>query len=226
PALHLRDHRDGSVLLDVGVRALVDEAALRVIHRIARPGGEHVVVERRAAGGAAVGRAPFQEGVGLRVADQVVLADGLAHLAVGAVGAGADGLGLGRLLEVGAQAVNQDLLDQAGARAAGTGRLGVLLDLVHGEQALLAHRLDDGALAHAVAAADLVAVGHRRGQVLAAGAGIAHGGLAEGQGVAALADRAAVLDLAEIPGAVAGVAIQAGADQAVVADHQLLVHAT
>src|SRR5690606_5551122 len=224
-ALHLRHHREGAVLLDVGVRALVDEAALRVVHRLARPGREHVVVDRRAAGGAAVGRAPFHEGVGLGVADQVVLADRLAHLAVGKAGAAAHRLGLGRLLEVGAQAVHQDLLDQAGARAAGAGGLGVLLDLVHGEQALLAHRLDDGALAHAVAAADLIGVGHGRGAVLAGGAGLAHRGLAESQGVAAPADRGAVLDLLEVPGAVGGVAVQAGPDQAVIADHQLAVPA-
>src|SRR5690606_12754619 len=224
-ALHLRDHRESAVLLDVGVRAFVDEAALRVVDRLARPGREHVVVDRGTAGRTAVGRAPLHEGVGLGVADQVVLANRLAHFAVGAVGAGADRLGLGRLLEVRAQAVHQDLLDQAGARAAGAGRLGVLLHVVQGEQALLADRLADGALAHAVAAADLVAVGHARGAVLAAGAGVAQRGFAEGERVAAVADRAAVLDLAEVPGAVPSVAIQAGADQAVVLDHQLLVHA-
>src|SRR5690606_19092079 len=223
PALHLRDHRERAVLLDVGVRALVDEAALRVVDRLARPAREHVVVDRRPAGGAAVGRAPFHEGVGLGVADQVVLADRLAHFAVGAVGAAADGLGLGRFLEVRAQAVHQDLFDQARARAAGAGGLGVLLDLVDGEQALLAHRLHYRALAHAVAAADFVRITHVRDPVLAAGAAVAQRGLAEGQGVAAVSDRRAVLDLPEIPGAIAGIAVQAGADQPVVADHQLLV---
>src|SRR5690606_20706745 len=222
-ALHLRHHREGAVLLDVGVGALVDEAALGVVDRLARPGREHVVVDRRAAGGAAVGPTPFHEGVGLGVADQVVVADRLADLAVGAVGAAAHRLGLRRLLEIRAQAVHQDLFDQAGARAAGTRRLGVLLHLVHGEQALLAHRLDDRALAHAVAAADLVGIGHGRGAVLAAGAGVAQRGLAEGERVAAVADRHPVLDLPEVPGAVAGIAVEAGAHQLVVADDQLLV---
>src|SRR5690606_38864377 len=175
------------------------------------------------AGRAAVGRAPVHEGVGLGVADQVVVADRLAHLAVVAVGAGADGFGLRRLLEVRSQAAHQDLLDQAGAGAAGTRRLGVLPDVVDGEQALLAHRLDDGALAHAIPAADLVGIGHRGGAVLPAGARIAERGFAEGERVAAVADRAAVLDLAEVPGAVAGIAIEAGADQPVVLDHQLPV---
>src|SRR5690606_34359819 len=41
-ALHLRDHRKRAVLLDVGVRALVDEAALWVVDRLARPAREHV----------------------------------------------------------------------------------------------------------------------------------------------------------------------------------------
>src|SRR5690606_12732154 len=105
----------------------------------------------------------------------------------------------------------------------GTRRLGVLLDVVDGEQALLADRLDDGALAHAIAAADLVGIGHRGGAVLPAGARIAERGFAEGERVAAIADRAAVLDLAKVPGTVAGIAIEAGADQLVVLDHQLPV---
>src|SRR5690606_5432412 len=119
---------------------------------------------------------------------------------------------------------HQDLLDQPGARTAGAGGLRVLLDLVHGEQALLAHRLDDRALGHAVAAADLVGVGHRGGTVLAAGAA-ARRGFAEGESAAPVADDAGVLDLLEVPGGVAGIAVQAGADQPVVLDHQLPVAA-
>ena len=60
-APHARNHRVRAVLLDVGVRALVDEARLRIVLRLLRPGRDQVVVERRTAGRAAVGRAPFEE---------------------------------------------------------------------------------------------------------------------------------------------------------------------
>src|SRR6185312_638392 len=60
PAPHARDDGVGAVLLDVGVDPLVDEAALLVVAVFARPGAGQVVVQRRAAGGAAVGGAPLQ----------------------------------------------------------------------------------------------------------------------------------------------------------------------
>ena len=59
-APHARHHRIGAVLLDVGVHALVDEARLVVVAVFARPGAEQVVVQRRAAGRAAVRRLPVQ----------------------------------------------------------------------------------------------------------------------------------------------------------------------
>ena len=52
------NHGIGAVLLDVGVAALVDGAALRVVQRLLGPGADEVVVDGRAAGGAAVGRFP------------------------------------------------------------------------------------------------------------------------------------------------------------------------
>ncbi len=87
------------------------------------------------------------------------------------------------------------------------------------------YRLADGALAHAVAAADLGAVGHARGAVLALVADVAEGALAEHQVVADLRDVVALAQQPEVPAAVGGVAVQAGADQLVVLDHQLLVDA-
>ena len=60
-APHARDHAVGAVLLDVGVAALVDEAALRVVLRLFGPGADQVVVDGRAAAGAAVGGLPFHE---------------------------------------------------------------------------------------------------------------------------------------------------------------------
>ena len=52
-APHARHDRVGAVLLDVGVDALVDEARLVVVGVFAGPGAEQIVVERRAALGAA-----------------------------------------------------------------------------------------------------------------------------------------------------------------------------
>src|SRR5690606_3704015 len=177
PAPHARHHRIGAVLLDVGVHAFVGQARLAVVARLAGPGRQQVVVQRRPAGGAAVGRAPFHEMHGIGDRHQVVLADGLAHLAVGQVGAAAERL-LRLGLDVGgaAHAVDQDLFHQPGAGSARAGGLGVLLDLIDGEQALLANRLDDGAFAYAVAAAHLGAVGHADGAILAGVAGVAADG--------------------------------------------------
>src|SRR5690606_37408961 len=92
-APHAWDHAVAAVLLDVGVRAFVDEAALRVVLRFLGPGADEVVVDRGAAAGAAIGRAPAHAGEGLRGAGVLVLADGGAHGRVAVVGAAAEGLG-------------------------------------------------------------------------------------------------------------------------------------
>ena len=55
---HPRHHRVGAVLLDVGVRALVDEARLRIVLRLVRKAGDQVVVDRRTTLVAAVRRLP------------------------------------------------------------------------------------------------------------------------------------------------------------------------
>ena len=225
PAPHARDHRIGPVLLDVGVAALVDEARLRIVHGLLRPGGDQVVVERRTAGRAAVGRLPVQAVVDLVQLDQVLLEDGVAHLLVAELGASAHGLLLRRGRVVAARGEHQQLLDQAGAGAAARAGLGVLAHLLQREQALLLDRLADGALGHAVAAADLVAVGHRGGLVVALVADVADVALAEHQLVPDVADLAALAQQLEVPAAIDGVAVQAGADQLVVLDHELLVDA-
>ena len=131
--------------------------------------------------------------------------------------------GRGRVVAAGGG--HQDLLDQAGARAAGRAGLGVLAHLVDGEEALVLDRLADRALVDAVAAADLGVVGHGGGLGVALVAGVAEVGLAEHQLVADVAHAAAVAQQLEVPAAVHGVAVQAGADQLVVLDHQLLVDA-
>src|SRR3546814_7724209 len=58
PAPHARDDRVSAVLLDVGVQALVDEAALLVIDIVAGQRAEKIIIERRAARRTTVGGSP------------------------------------------------------------------------------------------------------------------------------------------------------------------------
>src|SRR3546814_17610606 len=87
--------------------------------------------------------------------------------------------GLGFDVGRAAYAIDQYLFDQAGARTARADRFGVFLDLVHGEQALFADRLYDGALAYAIAAADLGRGGTAGDTVFAGVACVAAGAFAE-----------------------------------------------
>src|SRR5690606_39092848 len=225
-APHARDYRVGAVFLDVGVGAFVDQARLRVVLGLARPGGNQVIVECRATGGTAVGCLPVHEGHGVAQAGQVVVADGFAYLAVGQLAAAANGF-LAFRLDVcrTADGTDEDLLDQADAGTAGTAGLGVLLDLVHREQAVLLDGLDDGAFAHAIAAAHFHAIGHVGGAALALVANIPGGTFAKHQVVANGRDIGLFTDLPEIPAAIGGITIQAGADQHVILEYQLLVDA-
>ncbi len=75
-APHARDDAVGAILLDVGVAALVDGAALRVVLGLLGPGADQVVVDGRAAGGAAVGRLPFHEGGSTSSSGQQVVLGG------------------------------------------------------------------------------------------------------------------------------------------------------
>src|SRR5208337_2517734 len=50
PAPHAWDDRESSVLLDVGVNPLIDEARLGVVLVVEREGAKQIVVERRPAG--------------------------------------------------------------------------------------------------------------------------------------------------------------------------------
>ena len=74
---------------------------------------------------------------------------------VAVIGAVAQRLDLRRRRIVAAEREGEHLLDQAGAGAAGRRRLGVGAHVVEREQLLVLDRLDDRALADAVAAADL-----------------------------------------------------------------------
>jgi hypothetical protein len=131
--------------------------------------------------------------------------------------------GVARVVATGGE--HQQLLDQAGALPQTGAGLGVLAHLVQREQALVLDGLADAALGDAVAAADLVAVGHRGGLVVALVAHVADVAFAEHQLVADVGDAAAFAEQLEVPAAVHRVAVQAGADQLVVLDHQLLVDA-
>ena len=155
-----------------------------------------------------------------------MVTNGLAHLAVVEFAAAANGLLAFRLdVRRTTDGIHQDLLDQACAGPAGAGGLGVLLHVVDGKQAVFLDRLDDGALAYAVAAADFHAIGHGHGLVLTLVAGVADGAFAKHQVVANLRHVVIFTNLTEIPAAIGRVAVQAGADEDVVLDHQLLVDA-
>ncbi len=84
PAPHARHDGIGAVLLDVGVHALVDEARLIVVGVFARPVADEIVVERRAALGAAARGLPLEllhqrrdrlQALGLDQAAHVVVAE-------------------------------------------------------------------------------------------------------------------------------------------------------
>ena len=140
-----------------GMHALVDEARASVVHVLARPVGDEVVVERDAALGAAIGRAPFEllhhGGDGF----QRLGADQPAHLAMAEVRAAAHGRGALHLVGV-AQREREELIDQPGARAARRARLRHRAHGFERAQLLRLDRLHDRSLAHAVAAADLRAI--------------------------------------------------------------------
>src|SRR6185312_13514464 len=178
---HARDHAVGAVLLDVGVAAFVDVAALRVVLGLLGPGREQVVIDGRAARRAAVRRAPLHEVKDVGNGQQLVGPDGLAHLLVAVVGTAAQRLFLRRGRVVAAGCGHQQLLDQPGARAATRAGLGVLAHFVEREQALVLDRLADGALGDAVAAADLGIVRHGSGLAVALVAAVADVGFAEHQ---------------------------------------------
>src|SRR5207244_13304213 len=60
PTPHPRHDRETAVFLDVGVHPLVDEARLRVVAILARPGAKEIIVERGTAGRTAAGRLPAE----------------------------------------------------------------------------------------------------------------------------------------------------------------------
>ena len=203
--------------------ALVDVTALRIVFGLLGPAADQVVVDCRAAGGAAVRGFPVELGEGVADAQQFFFDDGVAHVLVAVIGAGADRLFLrcGRIIATGGE--HQNLFDQAGAGAARCAGLGVLLHLVEREQALFFDGLADRALGDAVATANFVGVGHARGFAHALVTGIAQVAFAEHQLVADVVHRAAFAQQLEVPGAIDRVAVEAGADQLVVFDDQFFV---
>ena len=228
-APHARDDGVGAILLDVGMRALVDEARLRIVFRLMRPGRDQVIVQRRAARRTAIRRTPLHEADHIRNRQQLVDLDRIAHFLMRVVGAAAHRLGLAGRFIVAARGEGNDLLDQAGAGTARGGSFGVLSHVLQCEQALFLDCLDDGALAHAVATADFGFVRHRTGLAVAFVAGVAGTtgiAFAEHQRVADIGNIFSFAHQLEVPAAIDGVAIEASADQLVVLDDKLLVHAT
>ena len=152
-APHARHDRIGAVLLDVGVDALVDEARLVVVGIFVRPVADEIVVERRPALGAAARGLPLEllhdGGNGL----QALGLDQAAHVVMAERRAAAHRLHGGRIVGV-AERQRHQLLDEAGAGAAGGRGLGVGAHVVERGQALGRDRAGDLALAYAVAAAD------------------------------------------------------------------------
>ena len=222
-APHARDHGIGAVLLDVGVVAFVHEAALAVVAVVQRPVGQKVVVQRRAAGGAAADRAPAQLLHDGRDGLEAHRLDQAAHILVRVVGAFAH-----RRVGVGGKAVAEgqghDLLDQPGAGTAAGAGLGEAAHRVEGGGAAL-DCLDDLSLADAVAATDLRLRRQGCNGCQRVRLGTSGEGGAEDQRVAVGGHVGAGADLVEEPGAIGGVAIHDGADQAVALKDQALVDA-
>ena len=154
----------------------------------------------------------------------MLCADRVAHFLVRVLRAAAEWLLLRRGRIVGAGGGHQDLLDETRARAAGGRRLGVLAHFVQREEALLLDRLDDRALAHAVATADL-RPGRQRNAVSALVAGVAEVRFAEHQAIAQIGHVASFAQQLEVPAAVDGVAVEHAADELVALQHELLVDA-
>jgi hypothetical protein len=152
------NHREGAVLLDVGVHAVVDEPRRAVLVVIAAPQHVEHVAEGRLAHLAADAVAVDLQHLLHRL--QPLAAQDVAQLVLGKRQAGADDL-LDLVLELGRHRAQQ-VLAQAGAAAAARAGARALLELGHRVDALLVDRLDDGALGDADAAADGGAVGHRR----------------------------------------------------------------
>ncbi len=86
-APHPRHDRKSAVLLDVGVRPLVDEARLRVVAVGVGPGTEQEVIQRRPAFLAAVGGFPAERCAGFGNRLELLFEDGAAHRIVAVLGA-------------------------------------------------------------------------------------------------------------------------------------------
>ena len=187
---------------------------------------EQIVVQRRA-GRSGSRLAVFQSMTRMTSRDglQVLLDDQRGGRRHGWIGALAQRLDLRRGRIVAAEGECEHLLDQSGARAAGGRRLGMGANVVEREQLLVGDRLDDRALADAVAAADLGSRrawprpssgrrGRRRRDWLRRTPAVAH-----------RRDIGAVAQMLEIPGAVDGIAVEHGADDLLVAQDDPLVDA-
>ena len=225
PAEHARHHRVGAVFLDVGMGALVDEARLRIIARLLRPGAQDVIIQRRAATCAAIGRAPFQKTHGRWNRDELLHADRFTHFLMGVIGAATHrlgGVGLRRISP--AHRGREYLFHQPGAGAAGRRGFGVLAHVFKREQAFLLDGARDDPLRHAVATAHFHAVGHGRRLVLALMPCIAQMRFAEHQMIADIGNILPVADQLKVTRAIGGITHHHAAHHAVILDHQFLVH--
>src|SRR5690606_17030052 len=118
----------------------------------------------------------------------------------------------------------QQPLDQTGAGTAGAGCIGDAANVVHRRQTLGLDGSDDPAFADAVAATDLGIVAEcRNGLARVCGGARSRECRPEDQGVACPGYLFAGAHELEIPGAIPCVAVENGAFQAPVLDHQPLV---
>ena len=124
-----------------------------------------------------------------------------------------------------AERQRHELLDETGARAARGRRLGVGAHVVERGEALVLDGARDLALAHAVAAADLCVIGQRCNGRHRVQRGPSLIGLAEDQRVAHVGDVDLLLLQVVEPRAVGSLAVEHGADDAVVLQDEPLVDA-
>ena len=222
-APHTWHDRVGSIFLDIGVAAFVDETALWIVFGYFRPCRNQVVIDGGAAGGAAIGGFPFHELEDIGNGGEFAAANGIAHRLVAMVGTTAHGFHFGRGGIIAARCEHQKLFDQSGTRAARRTGLGVLTHFIQREQPFFFNRLADGSLGYAVAATDFGLIGHGGSLVVAFVSDIADIGFAKHQFVTHIADAAAIAQQFEIPASIHRVTVEAGSDELIVLDNEFFV---
>jgi hypothetical protein len=213
---HIRGtDRIGAVLLDVGVHALVDEAALLVVDIFAGPGAEQIIVEAGRQEEQPSGVDQCSSCMTCGISLSCFFEDQLAHVVMAEAGALAHRLD-GALAGI---FVAEREREQAFDKAVHDPHEALALVRRRTASSVVAPSRWPGdlALAHAVAAADFRRVRQRcNGGVRVPRAASLGVGLTEDQAVADVGDILAAFQKVEIPVAVAGIAVEHRADQPVV----------